>query len=85
MKTISLVLLYEPMKSHIGSVMSRANDALQLGAIKALPVIGKRPSIEPNFWVLTIETTEADWPFWFGFYLGKDFTVQNRQIVLGVD
>jgi len=85
MKIISIVLMFEPGKSTFDSILIRASDALTHGAIKALPTISKRSASFPPYWVVDLEVTEADWPFWFGFYLGKDFSINNREIVLGVD
>ena len=53
--------------------------------ISELPKITVAKSEKTPFWHLKLEVKDEDRPFWFGFYLGKDFCINNRPITVGCD
>lgn len=85
MKTVLMTLFYKPGTSHIQSLENRAIAGMNLGVVSAMPQIEVRESESvPGFWQFVITVKEEDWPFWIGFWMGKDFTINNREIAAGV-
>jgi len=83
--TLLISLFYEPGTSHIAGIENRAIQAMELGMISELPKITVAKSEKTPFWHLKLEVKDEDRPFWFGFYLGKDFCINNRPITVGCD
>lgn len=82
MKTIVIALPGPIGQSLLDSLQHRAEQALEFGVIKALPQVTVEPASFLSFEKIVLTVSEGDWPFWFGFYLGKDFVVNNRGIFL---
>ena len=68
---------FQPGKSHIGGIENRAEQALGLGMISEMPTISTRES-KVNGWLIVLDVLPDDRPFWFGFYLGKDWIIDNH-------
>lgn len=85
MQQIRIIVFYEPDKADLASIQMRAEHAFELKVISALPEINiVKGQIDP-FWVIALNITEQDYPFWLGFYLGKDFCVNNRYLTVGCE
>lgn len=81
MKAIVLATLYEIGESHKQSILMRAEDAKFLNLISELPKLSTKKGSLGRFLVI-IEFPESDYAFWMGFYLGKDFVMNNRDIFI---
>lgn len=64
--------------------MLRAERAVELGMISGVPVV-EFDTTNPQWPVITITCKTEDRSFWFGFYLGRDWCVNNRQLTVGCD
>lgn len=82
---LRLSVFFQPGTSHIDGINLRAEQALELGMISALPTIEVEQSKVAPFWVIIINCKTEDRSFWFGFYLGKDWCINNRPLTVGVD
>ena len=78
MAVVKIGVVYEPSDSDLEAVRRKAAESLEAGAIKSLPEVNSYPSKVPFKWVIEIITNDEDWPFWFGFYQGRDFSVNHR-------
>lgn len=83
---IKLSVFFEPGRVYLDGIMARAEAALEINAISSLPEIVEvtESKIKP-FWTISIKTKPEDWSFWFGFYLGRDWCVNNRLLTVGVE
>ena len=81
MKTIVIGCLYQAGQSHIGGIINRAIDAKTQRIICAVPSIRCEKAWGDRY-KLILEFPEQDYAFWLGFYLGKDYVMNNRQIFI---
>lgn len=72
----------QPGKSHTDSIVISAEAALELKVISAMPTITVERSSKSIWWKINITIPEVDYPFWFGYVCGKNFVLNNRQLVL---
>ena len=82
-ESLILSVFYQPGTSHISGIEQRAEQALELGMISALPTIEVKESKVKPFWSIIVTCKTEDRPFWFGYYLGKDWCVNNRPLTVG--
>jgi hypothetical protein len=78
-------VFYRPGSSHLKSIEIKGREALELGMISAMPNISAEQSEKTDSWLIVIVCNPEDRPFWFGFYLGRNWCLDNRQIAVGCD
>ena len=84
-ETLRLSVFARPDKSSLGGIKVRAEKAMELDMISTLPTIEVEESETKGFWVIAITCKTEDQPFWYGFYLSRDWCVSNRLLTVGCD
>lgn len=83
MKTMVITVPNQPGKSHTDSIVMSAETALGMKVISEMPAITvEKAKLGRSWWKINITIPEVDYPFWLGYVCGKNFALNNRQLVL---
>ncbi len=82
-ETLRISVFFQPGTAHLSGITIRAEQALELGMISAMPEITVEEGKIKPFWVIVLKVKTEDRPFWFGFYLGKDWCNNERPLTVG--
>lgn len=84
-ETIRISVFGRPGTSHLQGIEVRAEQAVELGMISAIPTFSVERGKLKGFWVIVIQCKTEDRPFWWGFYQAHNWCVNNRQLTVGLN
>lgn len=81
--TINITVMHEPGSVAIDGLRLRAEESVNLGYLSECPVITVRPASNPPYYVIVLTVKSCDKAFWIGFWRGKDWCFNNKELTVG--